>query len=444
MSKTVCCTQRDALTGLNHHFVLQKNKNRGAWVSSLAIDLSAFMVHRSECSEKRQQAFGKKVREKALEEAKAREAARVQAAAAEAARTQALMREQASARAKAAKEQAEAKAKFLREKAEAKAAAKAAKVAAKEKERAEKAAAKAKIKAEKDAAREAAKQASRARNVQLLSHPHAQSVCGTTPDIASVLNEHKIATQRLIRESSKAGLSFVPEADIKKLRMKAASELQKCYRGTQMSSNILFSQLGKAESEALKAETEAKKMATDSRLQEQSRAGQNFSHQQASQSSQPWTQSMQNIARLSQTSAPLHRPSIFPPQNALIPSSNMNPNQHAVANVAATQINQQSAPAALASRTIFSQYAPHYNETRSDGFQPHQAQTSSSSVDHSRQSTRGSIASYNFSGQAHQFQSTQSGHPNNVFRALRGKLVVFLVRAVCHGLFLLTTFFFPR
>lgn len=269
VSKVVKCTQKDAMVGVDHHFILQKNKNRGSWISSLTLELSPFMVERSERREKEQEAFSKKLREKSMEEARAREAARLKAAAEAAAHTQALMREQAAARAKAAREQAEAKAKVLKEKAEAKAAAKAAKAAQKAKEKAEKAATKAKLKAERDAAREASKQTARAKLMQPQSamSQQTQNTVDTQNDVKRILMAHKMATQQLIREASNAGLSFVPESEIKRLRMKAAANLQNCYRGVQINSDTLFSQLGKAESDALKAETQAKKAAVDRRLQ---------------------------------------------------------------------------------------------------------------------------------------------------------------------------------
>ena len=275
MTKIIRCSQKDLSTGTSHHFLVQKNKNRGAWVSSLSIELSPFMVWRSERREKRQEVFCEKLRVKAMARAQAQEAARQQAAVMAAVRHKALLEQQAAARATAA----EAKQRSMMEKAQAKAAAKAAKEA--EKLRA---------KAERDAVR-AAQKAAKANSSRGAPLPLAHQNSGDSMESNAqrLLFAHKSATQKLIRKSSEAGLSQVPEAEMQQVRMHTAGQLQACFAGFQIKRETIFDQIGKAEQAALAAETAAKKASIDKGLQNV--AGGSNNAQQWSQQAQ-----QQNLA----------------------------------------------------------------------------------------------------------------------------------------------------
>ena len=255
------------------------------------------MVMRSERREKRQGVFLEKLRIKQMARAKAQEAARQEAAARAAVQHRAFLQEQAVARAKAAEE--------------------------KQKSMMEKAAAKAATKAEKDAAKARAK-AERAASKVAKGHApgaathfvHQNGGNAMESNAQRVLSAHKSATQKLIRKSSEAGLSQVPEAEMQQTRMHTAAQLQKCFVGFAIKNDVIFQHIGKAEQAALvaetarknaeqaairvAAETEAKRARIDQRLQNMTSGSSN---------AQQWPQRADQLNR-----SPQPRSSNYAPQ----------------------------------------------------------------------------------------------------------------------------------
>ena len=270
------------------------------------------MVMRSERREKRQGVFLEKLRIKQMARAKAQEAARQEAAAKAAAKHRAFLQEQAIVRAKAAEE----KQKLIMEKAAAKAATKAEKDAAKARAKAERAAAK------------VAKGHIPGSATNFVNQNGGNAM---ESNAQRVLSAHKSATQKLIRKSSEAGLSQVPEAEMQQTRMHTAAQLQKCFVGFAIKNDVIFQHIGKAEQAALVAETarknaeqaairvaaeaEAKRARIDQRLQNMTSGSTNAQQwpqraEQLNLSSQPrssnYTPQQQQLQHMGQRPIPGH------------------------------------------------------------------------------------------------------------------------------------------